>query len=77
MSDVLGRSISPQRFNMLMLATFSGLALGARMSLPQSRPLGIRSDSGPRGPEFPGPKMTRAEYLRQAAVWVRFGFASA
>jgi ABC-type antimicrobial peptide transport system permease subunit len=27
MSDVLGRSISPQRFNMLMLTTFSGLAL--------------------------------------------------
>jgi putative ABC transport system permease protein len=27
MSDVLGRSIAPQRFNMLMLTTFSGLAL--------------------------------------------------
>jgi ABC-type antimicrobial peptide transport system permease subunit len=27
MSDVLGRSISPHRFNMLMLAMFSGLAL--------------------------------------------------
>jgi putative ABC transport system permease protein len=27
MSDVLGRSISPQRFNMLMLTIFSGLAL--------------------------------------------------
>ena len=27
MSDVLGRSISPHRFNMLMLTTFSGLAL--------------------------------------------------
>ena len=27
MSDVLGRSVSPHRFNMLMLTTFSGLAL--------------------------------------------------
>ncbi len=27
MADVLGRSISPQRFNMVMLTTFSGLAL--------------------------------------------------
>jgi putative ABC transport system permease protein len=62
MSDVLGRSISPQRFNMLMLTTFSGLALvlaaigvyglTAYAIAQRTREIGIRISLGASRPQL-------------------------
>ena len=79
MSDVLGRSISPNRFNMLMLTVFSGLAIAlaaigvygltAYAVAQRTREIGIRVSLGAR------PTQVVRELLVQGLRWCLAGTA--
>ena len=85
MSDVLGRSISPHRFNMLMLTMFSGLALAlaaigvygltAYAVAQRTREIGIRVSLGASPTQLVRGLLGQA--LRLCLVGTALGFAGA